>query len=241
MILNEINIKKARKNLIETQGCVKHTFNDFILTLIAQGLIFFMKDHMHLKDNQIPNEVTIIQPVNMRPFYENFKYETIFGNYVGNYNITLPLNPQLSFVERLNIIKNRVDYCKSIHEAYYASGLLKHVYSKLSKKIYQWFLINATKIEPVLISGFKVYNKSEWKLLGCNLVNIVGAMTLSPGMPIGFAYSSQMDNKHISLSVCIDHNIAGNGASDLIMDSIQKVLDRIGVQMENNSINPSKL
>ena len=74
--IDSSNIVKVRKQFIGH----KHTFNDFLLTVIAEGLVEFMKNKMKLKDDQLPYEISIIEPVNLRPFYDNFKYETVMGN-----------------------------------------------------------------------------------------------------------------------------------------------------------------
>ena len=47
---------------------------------------------MNLNEDDIPKDILIANSVNLRPFYNNFKFETVFGNKSSAYFIYLPLN-----------------------------------------------------------------------------------------------------------------------------------------------------
>eukprot|EP01084_Bolivina_argentea_P289319 496778_1 len=225
----DTNIKQTKKYLVQQKGCIKHTFNDFLLTVIAETLICFMKKYKHLTDEQIPPEINIIVPCNLRPFYDNFKSETIMGNVDGTYNIILPLDPKLSFCDRLKIIKQRMDYSKSINEAYYTYIAIKYFWSVIPKSLLKWIYLNASKVMPMLVSGVKEYKDKKWKLFGDKLLTMLGTVPLSPGIPIAFGFFTQPNSDSIAVSVVMDNNICGQNGAELMMNCMRDIMGKYGV------------
>ena len=148
----------------------------------------------------------------------------------------LPLDPKLSFTERLKLIQSRVNYSKSINENLYTYLLIKYFWSIIPKSLLRYFYVKGSKVMPMIISGVREYQSNEWKLFGrMKLLSIGGGVPLSPGIPIAFGFITVPNSDLICLHCTMDIGVYGQNGADLMVESLQTVLNKYGVPTEDQS------
>eukprot|EP01084_Bolivina_argentea_P177541 307004_1 len=230
--MNDILLSKQRNKMIKNGIWPKHSFAHFLLCIVAETLIHFMKVNMQFTDIQIPNNILINQPCNLRPYYDNSKIETIFGNAVSSYFIYLPLNPKLKFSHRLYLIKKQQDFCKYINEHHGTSNLLSFE-NRLPKNILLKLFEFGGKRYPVTFSGFKDVKSKNWNILNRKCERLFTFLPTPHFEPLGFAYL-MMPNRRLVMTANLDVAICGENGSKLLMNCMKYVLQKYDCYEKTN-------
>eukprot|EP01083_Nonionella_stella_P262468 892472_1 len=214
-----------RRALMISKGLVpKHSFNTFLCALVSEAMVHFMKNVVQLEHNAIPKTIGVAIPVNMRPFYDNHKYETVMGNKVGAYIVNFPLDPDMNLSQRIMFIDKEIQHSKNIHE-YNAIWWMLRLQALLPTKIGVWLHRFNAKSVPMVVSGVRSAQE-EYKLLGRRLLFGGGLPTLTPGVSTFWSYNRLPDGKSL-LNLMMHNNVYGEKSALLMMRSMECVLQEI--------------
>eukprot|EP01084_Bolivina_argentea_P253990 426884_1 len=227
-------LTKLRKSKIKSGEWIKHSFGNFLLCIVAEALIHFMKYNFHMKDSEIPTGCIINTPVELRRFYPNHKNETIFGTVDGSYTMFIPLNPLLSFNERLKLIKERQEYCRSINEHH---SMVNFIYSQtfVPNCILHAFMKWGSPRYPIVLSGIRLFGYDNLRILGTKIEKMYTPLCMTPGLPFGITYVEI--NGKLGFVGNMDVGICGENGAKLFMQSLKYVLVKYGcVEKEKSKL-----
>eukprot|EP00483_Globobulimina_turgida_P008438 UN08455 len=180
-----------------------------------------MKNNFQLKNSEIPTGAIINTPVELRRFYPNHKEKTIFGTVDGSYSLFVPLDPSMSFNQRLETIKRRQEYSHSINEHH---AMMNFIYSQsfVPNSILIPLMKWGGKRYPVVLSGMRLFGYDNLRILGAKIEKMYMPLTNTPGLPFGLTYIEI--NGNLTFVANMDIGVCGESGAKLFMQSLKYVL-----------------
>eukprot|EP01084_Bolivina_argentea_P070412 127998_1 len=222
------NINEQRYKYLQ-QNDIKITFNDYMITVIGEGLNNFLSQVKVKQNIDIPTEIGTLIPMNTRdPLSDSIS----FGNQVGLLNIFIPFNLKstkeaAAFERRLYHVKTQMDYIKDNMFAMlsvYSLNLLGYL-----PKYLTFFWLNNVEASTV-ISNVAGPNK---KLIfgGEDVLKCFGIVQNQCKISVTFSVVTY--NGTTSISCYADNNINGENTAKDIIKCIENVLIQRKCMPEN--------
>ena len=198
------------------------TVNDFILTVIAEGLSNYVRENS--ENSNIKSEIiecgTVIS-LNARVKSEK---ESLINCRVGCAQISLPLcsdSERMSFGAKLAQIKREMDAIKRRQYSLFSCALL--VFTGALPACVVRFLISLQNAS-VIVSNICGPRSDSLFLKGRPMLCASGVVQNSPGIALSFCVTGY--NGHLSVSLLADQLINGPKTAEQIMFCVEQVLRR---------------
>lgn len=202
-------INRTRKSLRIGSSSKRPTFNDFMLTVIAQSITVYLEE----KREQIPKCVHLGIPVNVRDKTKCVD-DTMLGNKIGAFMIKMPLDKKLNFMEKLERIKSELDFVKLTPEAKISHFGMRMV-SVMPQWMVDWIGPKVTGGATLVATNVNGGNGGETVLCGARMTDMTAVVP--PPMGVGLGYVVFTLNGKVMVSVGVDRNCYDeNTAKDLI-------------------------
>lgn len=202
------------------------TVNDYLLTIISEGLSNFIKENDPKNKHKLSNIIKAGTCISMNardPHSLATKQE--INCCVGVTNIYLPLcnnNKLLSFDKKLNYIKNQMDNIKTKQFGMFSMYLLK-ITGYFPQFMIKFLL--SLQNASIIITNIRGPSKILY-INGNKIISAAGVVQNSPGISLSFCIGGY--NNKCTISLLSDYNICGEKTSQKIIKHIAEVLKEKG-------------